>query len=180
MKMIMSLEQLNSIDDVRGFLEGTQAVIFGVAATKKERYRWVQKALVKHRYMLLNKAGKGLMTRYLMKVTSYSHVQTKRLIRQYVNTGKVTVRFARGNGFKPTYTSADVRLLARMDELHGQPSGAVIKRFCERAHDNFNDSAHERLASISVSHLYNLRSSKTYQRQRCTLTQAVPKKAPIG
>jgi hypothetical protein len=38
--MTMSLEQLNSIDDVRVFLEGTQAVIFGVTATKKERYRW--------------------------------------------------------------------------------------------------------------------------------------------
>jgi len=148
MKMIMSLEQLNSIDDVRGFLEGTQAVIFGVAATKKERYRWVQKALVKHRYMLLNKAGKGLITRYLMKVTSYSHAQIKRLIRQYVNTGKVTLRLARGNGFKLTYTSADVRLLARMDELHGQPSGAVLKKLCERAHDHFNDSAHDWLASI--------------------------------
>jgi hypothetical protein len=33
--MTMSLEQLNSIDDVRVFLEGTQAVIFGVTATKK-------------------------------------------------------------------------------------------------------------------------------------------------
>jgi hypothetical protein len=51
MKMIMSLEQLNSIHDVRSFLEGTRPVIFGVAATKKERYRWVQKALMKHRYM---------------------------------------------------------------------------------------------------------------------------------
>jgi len=81
MKMIMSLKQLNSIDDVSGFLEGTQAVIFGVTATKKERYRWVQKALVKHRYILLNKAGKGLITRYLMKITSYSHAQIKRLIR---------------------------------------------------------------------------------------------------
>ena len=37
--MIMSLEQLNSIDDVRGFIEDTRAGIFGVTATKKERYR---------------------------------------------------------------------------------------------------------------------------------------------
>jgi hypothetical protein len=59
--------------------------------------------------MLLNKAGKGLITRYLMKVTSYSHAKTKRLIRQYLNAGKVTVRLARGSRFKPTYTSADVR-----------------------------------------------------------------------
>ena len=63
----MSLEQLNSIDDVRGFLEGTQAVIFGVATTKKECYQWVQKVLVKHPYMLLNKASKVLITCYLMK-----------------------------------------------------------------------------------------------------------------
>jgi hypothetical protein len=90
MKMIINLEQLNTLDDVRYFLDGTQAVIVGVAATKKERYRWVKKAVVKRRYMLLNKASKGLMTRYLMKVTSYFHAQTKRLIRQYVTTDKVT------------------------------------------------------------------------------------------
>ena len=29
----MSLEQLNTLDDVRYFLDGTQTVIFGVAAT---------------------------------------------------------------------------------------------------------------------------------------------------
>ena len=31
-----------------------------------------------------------------------------------------------------------------------------------------------------MSHLYNLWSSKTYQRQRCTFTKTIPKKAPIG
>ena len=69
----MSLEQLNTIDDVRHFLDGTQAVAFGVATNRQERYRWVQKVLVKHRYILLGKLNKGLITRYLMKVTSYSH-----------------------------------------------------------------------------------------------------------
>ncbi len=176
----MGLEQLNTMDEVRHFLDGTQAVAFGVAANKQERYRWVQKALVKHRYILLGKLNKGLITRYLMKVTSYSHAQIKRLICQYIKTGKVTLKLARSNGFKPTYTDADVRLLARMDELHGQPSGAVLKKFCERAHINFNAMAYARLAKISVSHLYNLRASKTYQRQRCTLTKTIPQKAPIG
>jgi hypothetical protein len=33
MKTIMSLEQLNTLDDVRYFLDGIQAVIFGVTAT---------------------------------------------------------------------------------------------------------------------------------------------------
>jgi len=76
----MSLEQLNTIDVVRHFLEGRQAVAFGVAANKQERYRWVQKKRVKHRYTLLGKPEKGLVTRYLMEVTRYSHAQSKRLI----------------------------------------------------------------------------------------------------
>jgi len=39
----MSLEQLTSIAAIRQFLEGTQAVAFGIATNKQERYQWVQK-----------------------------------------------------------------------------------------------------------------------------------------
>ena len=176
----MSLEQLTTIDAIAQFLEGTQAVAFNVATNKQERYRWVQKTLVKHRYMLLGKADKGTVTRYLMKVTDYSLAQTKRLIRQYVKTGVVSVKPARRNGFKRVYTEADIRLLAAMDERHGQPSGAVLKKLCERAHKRFDQSGYQQLADISVSHLYNLRASKTYQRQRCALTKTRPKAASIG
>lgn len=176
----MSLEQLTTIDAISQFLEGTQAVAFNVATNKQERYRWVQKTLVKHRYILLGKADKGTLTRYLMKVTGYSLAQTKRLIRQYVKTGTVSVKPARRNGFKRAYTEADIRLLASMDERHGQPSGAVLKKLCERAYKRFGQSAYQQLAGISVSHLYNLRASKTYQRQRCTLTKTRPKAASIG
>ena len=178
--MIMSLEQLTTIETVRQFLDGTQAVAFSIATSKQGRYRWVQKTLVKHRYLLLAKADKGLITRYLMKVTGYSRAQTKRLIQQYAKTGTVTVKLARRNGFKRAYTDADIRLLARMDELHNQPSGAVLKKLCERAYERFGQLEYQRLAIISVSHLYNLRASKTYQRQRCTLTKTRPKAAAIG
>ena len=176
----MSLEQLTTIDAIKQFLEGTQAVAFCVATNKQERYRWIQKALVKHRYLLLGKADKGTVTRYLIKVTGYSLAQTKRLIRQYVKTGAIFVKPTRRNGFKPVYTGADIRLLAAMDERHGQPSGAVLKKLCERAYTRFGQPKYRQLANISVSHLYNLRASKTYQRQRCTLTKTRPKAAAIG
>ncbi len=176
----MRLEQLNTLEAIRQFLEGTQAVAFSVATHKQERYRWVQRTLVKHQYIHLGKADKGTITRYLMKVTGYSLAQTKRLIQKYIKTGAVTVKVARGNGFKGIYTSADIRLLASMDERHGQPSGPVLKKLCERAYKQFGQSDYQRLATISVSHLYNLRQSKTYQRQRCTLTKTQPKTAPIG
>lgn len=176
----MSLEQLTTIHSVRQFLDGTQAVAFSVATSKRERYHWVQKTLVKHRYLLLSKADKGVITRYLMKVTGYSLAQIKRLIQQYATTGFVVVKQARSNGFKTLYTDADVRLLAQMDERHEQPSGAVLKKLCERAYLRFGQAEYQRLATISISHLYNLRASKTYQRQRCILTKTTPKAVAIG
>jgi len=176
----MKLEQLTTLGAISQFLEGTQAVAFSVATSKQERYRWVQRTLVKHRYISLGKVDKGIITRYLIKVTGYSLAQTKRLIRQYVQSGTVSVKLAQHNGFKRAYSDADIRLLASMDERHGQPSGAVLKKLCERAYRRFDQCEYQQLANISVSHLYNLRQSKTYQRQRCTLTKTRPKKAPIG
>lgn len=176
----MSLDQLITIEEINHFLEGTQSVAFCVAVCKKERYQWVQKTLVKLRYMQLGKPDKGIVTRYLMKVTGYSHAQIKRLIQQYSRKGTVTVKTACRNGFKRQYTDADIRLLASMDERHHQPSGPVLKKLCERAYERFGQAEYQRLAAISVSHLYNLRQSTTYQRQRCTLTKTRPKAAPIG
>lgn len=176
----MSLDQLTTLEDVQKFLDGTQAVAFSVASTKQARYQWVQRTLVKHRYLTQARAAKGLITQYLMKVTGYSHAQTKRLIQQYAKTGVVNVKTANRNGFQRRYSEADIRLLAAMDERHGQPSGPVLKKLCERACERFEQQQYQRLASISVSHLYNLRKSKTYQRQRCTLTKTQPKTAPIA
>lgn len=82
MKTIMSLEQLTTLEAINQFLEGTQSVAFNVVTDNRERYRWVQKTLVKHRYLLLGKMDRGIVTRYLMKVAGYSLAQTKRLIRQ--------------------------------------------------------------------------------------------------
>ena len=124
----MSLNQLNTITAIEQFLAGTQKVAISLATSKQERYSWVQKTLVKHQYLLLGKINKGTITRYLMKVTGYSRAQTKRLIQQYVKSGSIKVKVARRNGFKRIYTEVDIRLLASMDERHGQP-GPVVKRW---------------------------------------------------
>lgn len=176
----MTLDQLTTLESISQFLDGTQAVAFAVATTKAERYRWIQKTLVTHRYLRLGKLDRGLITRYLMKVTGYSHSQLKRLIQQYVKTGTVRVNMSGNNGFKARYSDADIRLLARMDERHGQPSGPALKKLCQRAYERFGESQYQRLSTISVSHLYNLRQTKTYQRQRCTLTKTQSTSIPIG
>jgi hypothetical protein len=134
MKTIMKLEQLNSIEDIRRFLNGTDIVAFNVVTTKQERYQWIHKALKKHHYRKLSKLDKVTVAQYLMKVTGYSRSQIKRLIQQFVKTSDIKVKTARRNGFTNRYTHSDIRPLAEMDERHQQPSGAVIKKLCERAY----------------------------------------------
>lgn len=48
--------------------------------------------LIKHQYILPNRADKGVIMCYFIKVIADSPAQTRRLIRQYVETGEVTVK----------------------------------------------------------------------------------------
>ena len=62
----MNDTQLETLDQVRQFLEGTEAVTFQIAS-KDARYRWLQHTLVKFRYLQLSKTDKGLITHYIRK-----------------------------------------------------------------------------------------------------------------
>ena len=120
----MNANELTSIDQVRAFLAGTQRVAFEVAGNKQSRYDWLRRTLVKFDYPGCNKTDKGILMRYLMKVSGYSLAQVKRLIKQYRETGKLTPRRCTARGFARRYTKADIRLLAAMDERHNTPQRA--------------------------------------------------------
>jgi transposase InsO family protein len=67
-----------------------------------------------------------------------------------------------------------------MDALHGTVSGPATKKLMERACHLFGDTRFERLAGISVSHLYTLRGGTPYQRTRRHWTKTRPTGVPIG
>ncbi len=180
MKAIMKTEELTTIEHLSNFLEGTQAVAFTISSDKDKRYRWLQRELVRFDYLSLNKPDKGIVIRYLLKVTGYSRQQLTRLIAQYRKTGRLSRQQRTTAGFKRRYTDRDIRLLAEMDERHDTPCGHAIKKLCERAYQVFGQSDYETLAGISVSHVYNLRPSKAYQRQRRTFEKTRPKSSTIG
>ena len=50
----------------------------------------------------------------------------------------------------------------------------MIKKLCERAYTVFAQPEYERLANISVAHLYNLRKSTPYTRLRQTFSKTKP------
>ena len=101
--------------------------------------------------------------------SSYSPIRGGR----YCPTGKPA-------GFKQKYTLDDITLLAKMDERYDTPSGAIIKKHCERAFSVFDETEYENIAHISVPHLYNMRHSAGYQKQRQTVDKTKSRQGAIG
>lgn len=175
----MTLSKLTTITQLEHFLDGSQVCHYEVLSAKDERYKWIQKTLVQFRYTSLSKREKGVVTRYLGKISGYSSAQLKRLIRQYVTTGKCVRRQQTRSGFARRYNDTDIRLLTELDDLHENPCGAVVKKLCARAFEQ-GDTRYTRLASISASHVYNLRQSKAYQHQRRYFSKTQSKQSSIG
>ncbi len=83
-------------------------------------------------------------------------------------------------GFRRKFTPADVALLAETDALHGTLSGPATKHLLQRALAVFGDDRYERLATLSVAHLYNLRHEAGYQAQRRHWTKTRGHSVPIA
>ena len=68
----MKLNALTTLAQMDAFLPGTQPVTFAVLSTKAEWYQWIQAILLTFEYLTLSKPHKGLVLRYLEKVSGYS------------------------------------------------------------------------------------------------------------
>lgn len=175
----MNETQIKTIEQVRQFLSGTSTVEFS-SSSKDESYGWIKQTLARFRYRNQGKVEKGLLLDFIEKVSGYSRAQTKRLVKQYLKTGQIKRRQCTRKGFARKYTEEDIRLLTRTDELHGKLSGPATKKLCERAFQVFKQAEYERLAEISVPHLYNLRKNKTYCNIRTHFGKTRSKASNIG
>ena len=175
----MNDRQLTTVAQLQAFLDGTAAVALAVAPA--ERYDFIGRIVQRFGYRHLPRAGKSVVLRFLERVSGYSRQQLTRLVKRGAERRPLTKRY-RGSrtSFASIYTSADVRLLAHTDTLHGTLSGLATKKLMERAYGVFDDARYQRLASISVAHLYNLRKRAGYQRLRQVWTKTRPVAKAIG
>jgi transposase InsO family protein len=168
----MNDEQLQTLEQVKQFVEGSQAVAFkGIIA--EEKYRWIEEVLRKFKYQQLKRVGKGLIRSYILKVTGYSRAQIARLTGLYQRSGRIKLKEYRRHRFAQRYNAVDVALLAMTDELHGWLSGPATKKILEREYMVYRHTEYGNLARISVAQIYNLRHSKRYGGKRFTPTKPV-------
>ena len=168
-----------SLEQIRALLKASEEVEFK-ARNREEVYGWVNQTLRQIRYEDLKRSGRGLVRRYVAKMTGLSRAQSTRLLTLYLKGEEVKPKPYRRHRFRKRYTGADVELLAAVDEAHGTLSGPATQKLLQRAYYEFEETAYERLSKLSAAQLYRLRQSRPYRQRRVSYQATRPTKVSIG
>ena len=168
-----------SREQIREFLKSSESIEFA-GCGRHEKYAWVERVLQAQRYGELGKLERGVVRAYVEKMTGLSVSQATRLIRTFLDQGVVQVAPYQRHRFRTQYTAGDIALLAEVDRAHERLSGPATRRILEREYGQFGNPQYERLAKISVAHLYNLRASARYRNQAAVYEATRPTAIAIG
>src|SRR3954451_23792926 len=86
-----------SLEQIRAFLQASEEVQFE-GGEREEIYGWISRTLQLHGYRQQPRANRGLLRRYLEKLTGLSRAQVTRLIRRYLASGESKRRATDGTG----------------------------------------------------------------------------------
>ena len=179
MTMTMGNPKLLSPAEIRQFLKASEGIDFA-ATDRSGVYRWIEETLQRYRYSRQSKEAHGVVREFLVKMTGLSVPQVTRLIGQYLHTGQVREKAYGRHRFARQYRPDDIVLLATVDTAHGRLSGPATQRILQREWEVFGKPEFERLAGISVAHLYNLRQTTSYRRRSLVMGRTNPTTVAIG
>jgi len=179
MTITMNDSPLKTIEELRKFLKSSTLLSFK-GQKRDEIYEWVEDTIIKFDYHVLGKKNKGVIKKYLEKITGLSRAQVTRLIGKQRKTGSVTVEKCNHRIFPKIYSDQDIWLLATTDELHDFPNGVMIKKILGRMFKEYRDPLYKNISNISVGHIYNLRKSIHYQRLTKKYEKTKPRIVNIG
>src|SRR5688500_13253226 len=83
--------QLHTLAQLQGFLDGTSAIDFAVAAP--ERSGFIARTLCRFGYPRLKRAQKAVVLRFLGRVSGYSRQQLTRLVKRSGQRGPLIKRY---------------------------------------------------------------------------------------
>src|ERR1039457_5655617 len=150
---------------MRAFLDGSEEVRFE-GRNREEVYGWVNQTLRQQHYEELKRSGRGLVRRYLAKMTGLSRAQITRLVTMYREGEAVKPKPYRRRRFAERYTREDIELLAEVDDAHEVLSGPATHKILQRAHYDFKEPHYQRLAELSVAQQYRLRQRRPERERR--------------
>jgi transposase InsO family protein len=105
----MQVGERLSLEQIRAFVDASDEVAFK-ARNKGEMYDWVHQTLRDLHFRQLKRSGRGLVRRYLAKMTGLSRAQVTRLLAMYLRGEEVKPKAYRRHGFRKRYTREYQRL----------------------------------------------------------------------
>src|SRR4030066_1733486 len=163
--MIPSITMIDSGFDncikLDNFLRASKGLVFR-GGGKKAKYEWIKEVLGRIDFRHMEKKGKGIVRQYLSKITGYSSSQLTRLISKYLQ-GKLKLADYQRHKFTTKFSSVDIALLLKTDNLHLRLNGKATKAILIREYLKFGHSEYQNISKISVSHIYNLRQAGIYK-----------------
>ena len=185
--MVINMDEsrLRTIEQIEQFLSASALVAYSKHADDSERREHIARVLKRFDYPRRDKRERGVLLRYLRHASGYSRPQLTRLVAQWTRNRLAAAPLAKrycapAAPFARKYTPSDVSLLVQMDKAHEDVCGPAVVHLLKRAFKVYGDVRYERLSGLSSSHLYNLRKSTGYQRQRASFTKTRPVCNPIG
>jgi hypothetical protein len=187
--MVINMDEtrLRTIAQLQEFLAATPEVSFTkpVGQSDTQRYEHISRVLKRFAYRQCTKIERGVVLAYLRRTSGYSRTQITRLVARCGENRLATTPLAKRYRaplapFARKYSPADVALLVEMDRANQDVCGPAIAHLLRRAYAVYGDKGYERLAGLSVSHLYNLRKTAGYRQLRMSFTKTQAVCNPIG
>jgi hypothetical protein len=179
--MILVLEDPRSMScvELKAFLDASAPLTFA-GHSRQESYVWIEQTLRRYAYLFRPRQEKGLLRRYLLKISGFSPAQLTRLIAQYRRTGHVRVVPYRRHRFSTQFTRQDRLLLAEVDEAHERLSAPATIAILRREVSLFGHHEFARLSQISPAHLYRLRHDVAYRSATTFIAKTHPTTSRYG
>jgi len=173
----MNISHITTLTQIREFLKASSEFKLK-PGSKQEIYAWLQILLIKLKYRKLKKKEKSIVKEFIKKVTEYSDVQIKRLLKKS-KEGKLRWKKWQKGCFSAVYDEIDVGLLHEVDTTH-RLSGPATKEILKREYNVFEKAEYRKLANISSSHIYNIRKRVSYLRKGKIFDETKSTCIPIG
>jgi len=176
MNTSMDDSRIKSIAELSAFFQSTQRFAMTVE-TIEDKYRFIDQTVDRFSYRKLHRKDKHIVFLYVKKMTGYKKAQLLRLIKRAV-LGKLVRKEYRRTNPNRIYTSVDVKLLEKTDELHLRLNAVATHEIIRREWEIYKHGEYEHLSRVSVSHINNLRHHSVYVNSWVNGTKARP--IPIG
>lgn len=151
-----------------------------ISTNQEEAYTWIGTTLGKFGYFKETKKHRSIIKSYIKRMTGYSGTQINRLVQRKKSEGYIKKKERTQPTFPRIYTGEDVALLVEVDNAEGIRCGGALKQTLRDMYVVYGDVRFERLARISVAHIYNLRDTRVYTTKSLTYTKTNPTSVAIG